>query len=553
MLIDGRRVSDHASIDCDICIIGAGPAGLTVAHELKDSGFKIVLVESGDFKSNAAAEALSEGDGDDTLLPLNLYRRRAVGGTSTIWGGRCIPYDSIDFEERDWVAHSGWPIGRGALEPFEAKAADYCEIGLPEFDARKAVPGGSGLMEGFHSADVTSNSFERFSPPTDFGRTWGRRLVSNDRVSILTGSTCVGLERDQSGRISSALIRSLSGGAFAIRAGRFVVACGGLETYRLLRISGGPEGLGAASGALGRYFMTHIEGTAAKLKVADERTRVEWGFPRSHDGVYGRGRLGIAPERQRADKTLNFMMRFHFANPVDPRHRDPVLSAMFLAKSFILPEYRRKITMVERTAAAGPKDMAFWARHAGNIVLGAPSLAAFLADWVPKRHFAYRRIPYVARPNRSGEYVVEFNAEQAPNPDSRVFLSETRDRFGVPKVAMDWRCTDQDLASIATNLRLVRDQLAASRVATLDIGPDGGVEELVRTHATPVGGHIIGLARMSRVAADGVVDADLRVHGDDNVRVVSSAVFPTSSHANPTFTLVTLAVRLAADLRRQGG
>lgn len=556
MLIDGNALPAGTRIACDVCIIGGGPAGIIVASELAGRGLDVVLLESGGTRPDAAAEALSDAvDSGNDYMPLNLYRRRILGGTSTIWGGRCVPYDPIDFEARDWVPHSGWPIGRSDLAPHEAKAAEYCEIGLPEFDADRALPGAGALIEGFDSPRTPTNSFERFSPPTNFGRKWHAQLVAAPDVRVIVNSTCVGLDRDADGRIAVARVRTLADGGFDVAAARFVVACGGLETFRLLRLSGGAEGLGNAGGALGRYFMTHIEGTIAKVRVRDPRRRVEWGFPRSRDGIYGRRRIGIAAEEQRRARTLNFIMRFLFANPVDPRHGDPVLSAMFLAKSFILPEYRRKVTMVERTAAASiPQGTRFWWGHLRNLVVGSPRLAAFLGGWVVRRHMRYRRIPYVALPSRNGDYVIEFNGEQLPNPESRVYLADNdRDRFGMPKIGVEWRSSPQDFASIAANLRLVRDELAASGAATLEIGPDDELDALVAANAVPVGGHLIGMARMSASEADGVVDADLRVHRDPNVRVIGAAVFPTSSHANPTFTVATLAIRLAADLLRETG
>jgi choline dehydrogenase-like flavoprotein len=553
MLVDGRSISPSTELTADLCIIGAGPAGVTLAHELIDSGIDVVLVESGDVVASKEADALSDGaDTGDKYASLSMYRRRILGGASVIWGGRCIPYDAIDFEKRDFVPNSGWPIGHAELAAYHKRAADYCEIGEPEFDTRQALGDGSALIEGFSSPRVLTTSFERFSPPTNFGRTWGPALKRAGNVRVVTNATCTELAGAAGeSRIGVARFATLADTRFSIRAKRYVVACGGIETYRLLAASRGmhQSGLGNSGGALGRYFMSHAEGLAGDLTLKDPRTPIDWGFPRSRDGIYGRRRITVAEDVQRRLGLMNFVMRVHHASPADPRHGHAVLSAMFLAKAFILPEYRRKIGMVERTTAANmQKGAAFWTAHFANILRGAPSLAAFMADWTVRRYLVYRRIPYVALPSRHGVYPMEFYSEQEPDPANRVFLTGAMDRFGIPLAGVHWALTDRDVASMAANIRLVRDELEESGLATLAFD-DASLEARLRENAIPVGGHFLGVARMSADAATGVVDGNLRIHDVENAYVLGGAVLPTASQANPTFEIVSLAVRLADHLK----
>jgi hypothetical protein len=536
----------------DVCIIGSGPAGLSLAHELIGSGYEVLVLESGGDNFDVDADALNAGEPSDSrFAALGLYRRRIVGGASVIWGGRCVPYDPIDLEARPERGGFGWPFGIETLEAYYDRAAAYCEIGAPEFDARHALPPAGPFIEGLKSEVLRTTSFERFSPPTNFGRLWGRAIRRSTNVKIETDATCTSLVFGVDGKtVERARVARRQGADFEVVAGTFVVACGGIETYRLLAVSTGvkpsdPE----PPGALGRYFMSHIEGSIAQLRLLDPKTRIEWGFPRSRDGVDGRRRITIAPEVQRRAGLLNFVMRLHHPAPVDPRHGNAILSAMLLAKSFILPEYRRKITMLERSSAAAmPQGLAFWAAHLRNIVLGAPSLLAFLCDWTVRRYLVYRRIPYVALKSAKGVYPIDFHAEQTPNPACRLRLIESVDRFGTPLAAVDWRMNDADIASIAANFRTARDAFATTGVAVLDFD-DEALEDRIRQDAVPVGGHHLGMARMSDDPEHGVVDANLRMHGVDNAYVVGGAVLPTSGHANPTFTIVALAVRLADHLK----
>ena len=550
-MIDCRTLPDGEALQADICIIGAGPAGITLAHELIDSGLSVILAESGGPKKDAQADALSGGDTtSEVYAPLTQYRRRILGGTSTIWGGRCVPYDAIDFEERPQLPMPGWPIPYDALQPYYARATTYSEAGEPEYDATQALPDAGPFIEGFSSTSISTDSYERFSRPTNFWTCYGARLERAGNLRVLTYATCTHLV-EQDGRVAQAQFATLAGNRFSIAARTFVVAAGGLETYRLLAISDASSkgGLGNSTGMLGRCLMSHIEGSFATLRLDPATRAIDWGFPVSRDGVYGRRRMQVREAFQRDLQLLNMIVRLHHASPIDPRHGSAILSTMFLAKHFILAEYRRKITMVEReTAASMPKGLAFWARHLRNLVVGAPELATFIAGWIVKRHLQPRAIPYVALHSRQGTYPLDINAEQVPNPESRIMLGDALDRFGSPFVRLDWKMTEQDVRSIASSLRLIRDAIGSSGVGTVDFD-DATLEARIRTDAVPIGGHHIGVARMSAEPQHGVVDPTLRVHDLDNLYLASGAALPTSSHANPTLTILALTLRLADQLK----
>jgi choline dehydrogenase-like flavoprotein len=221
---------------------------------------------------------------------------------------------------------------------------------------------------------------------------------------------------------------------------------------------------------------------------------------------------------------------------------------MFLAKRFIIPEFRRKLSMVEHAAAGELKqDGRFWMRHGANVVAGAPAVAGFLFNWGTQHTLAYRKLPYVALRSRAGVYPLDFNGEQAPNLDSRVSLSDQVDAFGVPRLKIDWRMNDLDARTLAATLRDLRDAFARSGCGVVEFD-DAALDEQARS-ALPVGGHHIGTARMAADPSQGVVDADCKVHHLANLHIGGCATFPTSSHANPTLTIVAMALRLAEHLK----
>jgi choline dehydrogenase-like flavoprotein len=242
------------------------------------------------------------------------------------------------------------------------------------------------------------------------------------------------------------------------------------------------------------------------------------------------------------------IFRLHHANPMDPQHGDPVLSLMYIAKRFVLPEYRRKITTVELEALDRlPKGGALAARHVLNIARNPWPLIRFLGSWAYRRHARYRRIPYVALHSKSGAYPLDYNAEQTPLYDSRLSLTHDKDRFGTPKLRIDWRVCPEDVASIAATYRQMRNILAGTNVAAV-IYDDDTLNERVK-EAIAVGGHHIGTARMSDDPKRGVVNTQCRTHDVENLYMAGSAVFPTSGSANPTLTIVALAIRIADQLK----
>jgi choline dehydrogenase-like flavoprotein len=242
------------------------------------------------------------------------------------------------------------------------------------------------------------------------------------------------------------------------------------------------------------------------------------------------------------------IFRLHHANPMDPQHGDPVLSLMYIAKRFILPEYRRKITAVELESLDRlPKGSALLVQHVSNIARNPSRLIGFLSSWLYRRHVCYRRIPYVALHSKHGAYPLDYNAEQTPLYDSRISLAHDKDRFGVPKLRIDWRVCPEDMASIAASYRQMHNILAGTNVAAV-IYNDDTLNERVK-EAVAIGGHHIGTARMSDDPKRGVVNPQCRTHDVENLYLAGSAVFPTSGSANPTLTIVALAIRIADRLR----
>src|ERR1700730_8692345 len=527
MITDSRSIPASAELKCDLCIVGAGAAGITLALQFVESKLRVIVLESGGEKLEAEQQALNDGEVVDGVHPpAHLYRQRRLGGSTGIWGGRCVPLDEQDFRERRHVPLSGWPFDRSALEPFYERAQSLLEVGEFNYSASTALPG--EFVNGFCDFDMLTETVERFSPPTNFWKRYRAELAKSAAVIVVKHATCLRLSGGQA--ITGLECAGRGDMRFRVHARFVVLAVGGLEIVRVLAHSG----YGNHSGMLGRTYMCHIEAELGQLRLSPPNRDVQFGFERTNDGIYCRRRFTLRAEKQDALGTLNAAIRLHHANVVDASHRHPVLSGMYLAKKVIIPEYARKFTVLELEAMRRSRnDAGLWLGHVRNVTVGAPGLASFALDWVFRRYLTYRRIPYVALPSAAGTYPLDFNGEQAPNPESRVSLARETDRYGVPRLKIDWRPSELDWLTLSRTLRELRRSLEGCGCGTVE-HDEQRLDQDARASTTPMGGHHIGTARMSESPSAGVVNADGRMHDVDNLYVAGCATFPTSGQANPT-------------------
>lgn len=531
----------------DICIVGAGAAGITLGLQLIDSGYDVLLLEAGGRRDDAATQALYAGQVQDAARhpPLDRYRVRRYGGSTTLWGGRCVPFDPIDFEPRAHVPDSGWPIGFEDVAAYYPQANALCEAGRFAYSAAAAFARpGSPLIAGFRSRDFDTDALERFSRPTDFGTRYAPRLQAARNVRVLLHANVTALEVGDSGtQVCSVQVRTLTGKHMRVRARCFVVATGGLEVARLLLASRDrhPAGIGNAHDVVGRYYMSHLAGTIGTLVVDGPVSAVSHGYRRDADGIYCRRRFALSAHSQRRLGTGNFIARLHHPRITDPAHRCGPLSLLYLARPFIPYEYAKRLHGDARV------DARTWLAHLRNLAADLPGTTAFGWHLFTRRRLASRKFPSIIVHPKANRFSVDFHAEQLPNRESRVSLCGTRDALGMPQLLVDWRHAPGDVHTVRTALAVLARDLRESGVGRLDYDPATVEAEMLRYGA--YGGHHIGTARMGTDPRRSVVDGDGRVHGMENLYVAGAAVFPTSSQANPTLTIVALALRLADHLQ----
>jgi choline dehydrogenase-like flavoprotein len=554
MIVLLDELEGQTALDATICIIGAGAAGITLACEFDCSGFKVLLLEAGGIRLDAAASnELYRGTANAPHPNPSEFRRVVFGGTTGIWGGRCVPFDPIDFEKRDYVADSGWPISYDEIAQYYPRAMAYCDAGAFDFSVTNSLCTGANAtptrgvplatIPGLNDDSVIlADRIERYSLPTDFGKRYRAQIARSANVTVLLSARCVSLHRQPGEeRIESVSIADSAGKRRKVRSQVFILAVGGIEAVRLLMLSdpAGP-GLGNHADRLGRFYGCHFENTLGRLVV--DRGYPAFDFEKTVDGVYCRRKLQFSAEAQRRHRLLNTAFRLHFPSYSDAAHGSPALSAIYLAKSSLIREHRTILQHGSEPAVQSPASA-----HLRNIALGLPTLGRFALQWLFQRHLAARKLPYTLVKNRDGSFPLEFNSEQTPQASSRITLTNELDRDGLKRVHVEWRLCNEDAQAAQRAFLLLRDVLRQHSWCRLEFNEDNLLPSISRS--VPLGGHHMGTARMAIAPRDGVVDSNCAVFELPNLFVASSAVFRTNSHANPTLTIVALALRLAKYLK----
>lgn len=559
MIISGSRVPEAAQLRARLAVIGAGPAGLVSALEATRRGVDVIVIETGNTKQNPDYQMLSAAHLQDpgAHAPVELAVSRQIGGTSSIWGGRCVPYDPVDFMKRENTPDSVWPVDYEDVRRYFEPACEWFQCGRAIFDVHQLDHLPSQMIRGLTEGDVLTSSLERWSLPTDFGRVYAQQLHDTDALTVITDATCTRIRLDdERARVTTVDCKTVSGRSFTVAADDVIVAAGGLESTRLLMCSVGPDGtiIGDHSGQLGHWYMAHLEGVIADLVLTPEAENPIYWYEKDIDGSYIRRRFTFTTDCQTEHNLPNISA--WIANPelADASHKSAPLSFTYLALisplGFLLAPPAQRLSLTGTKIPGTPYGMAtrssVWA-HIRNIIRHPVETLWFAYEFGAKRMFARGRKPpgfFVSSPNN--RYPLQYHAEHLPHFDSCVRLSQDTDELGMPRLDIDIRFTEQDIDGVLAAHELLDQHLRASAVGRLEYH-DNDLAAAVRAR-TGGGFHQVGTTRMSTDPACGVVDENLAVHGVPNLHVVSSSVFVTSGQANSTFMIVVFALRLIEHL-----
>lgn len=506
MIIEGTSIDVDEVVEADLCIVGAGPAGLALAREFIGTEHRVYILETGNDRIDDRARSLADGDVvGHPYFELSESRGFAVGGSSHLWDEwmRARRLDAIDFRTRPWVPDSGWPIGPGELAPFYDRAEPL--LGLSPAD----LP----IPESLETESLRAPLF-RYSNTFDFEE-MRREIEASANVCLIVNSTVIDLIPDPStANLDRAVATSGLPHQYSISSRVFVLAGGGIETPRLLLAARDGRGIANSSGLVGRYFMEHPTMRSGVVVPGDLDD-----FPAGHFEFRSSGSSRVKGALAPSDGAME---QFSMLNcMVLLAEVDNVMSS----------EGVRSVAVVKAALQRSNDSGESAVGHLLNAVTRPRDLWRFGAKGRLYRPESRLRL--------------SVTVEQAPDPSSRVLLGDKRDEFGVPVPVLDWRLGELERHTIRCVQESVGDLF--HRRGWGHIETKLGEERPPRAFRGEW--HHLGTTRMSSSSKRGVVDETGRAHDLPNLYIAGGSTFPTVGYANPTLTVVALSLRLADELR----
>ena len=506
MLIDGRSVAAGAELKAGVCVVGTGMGAVSVGRVLVEAGVDVLFLEAGPLTAGRRQPAALEIEEIGMSFRLPTSRGLEVGGGTAFWHGVCAPLDEIDFQRREWVPHSGWPITKSELEEPYRKAWDFLCGG----DRRELSDVQAGLDQLPAAADILRDKVYQFRSPPLRGKDKVLAWTEQGRARCVTHAVALQLVGDGTGTTRH-LIAGSGGRTFTVQAQVFIVAAGALETPRLLLNSmAKPESrMGPACWWLGRNLIDH---PAAYVSQVQFRKPVPGHLFSGFD-------IGA---------NVSALPGFVFETEIQERH------GLLNHTLFLRPgRSGKKVPNRALMSFLGVRGMRD---------LRPAHLAALLTDPYIRWRVAHQRLRLNAM-TRHGDLF--FMTEQAPNPESRVDLSESkRDAYGYPVARVNWQLSQDDIERFEKALGLVMD----SYWRHPDVESVRGDQISDWIDSVCSAAHHLGTARMAHSPAEGVVDANLKVFGADNLWVCDGSVFSTAGSVNPSLTICALGHRLGSHL-----
>ncbi len=506
--IDTRQLESGAVIDADLCIIGGGAAGITIAREFIGTDKKVVVLETGGLNHEQDIQALANIENVGRHYDYDKCRLRYFGGTTNHWGGHCVRMEAIDFTERSWIPDSGWPFGLNHLNPFYDRAHDVIEIGGTGFDAEPVAAELGYKLFPFTGGRIKT-TLSRYNRQR-FGIRFAKDLDEAPNIFVYLYATVTNIDLDADGlRASHLTVKTLAGNEVTVNAPQFVLATGGIENARLLLDSNDkrPEGLGNSQGLVGRYFMEHISYPNGFIQ------------PQAMEKAYGL----YTDEREYEDGD-RLRIRCHIA------------LTQRLTQELQIPKFRSEIGLTSDLYESF-QDLRHLRFTSDDVMKAVTNPVTF-----------WNAAVFKERPTIDSFQLMNY-FEQVPNRDSTVTLSEEKNALGQRYARLDWRLSELDRKCVREAHKIIAHEVGQSGFGRYNNQlPD---DEDVILEGARGGYHHMATTRMSDDPSRGVVDRNCRLHDVPNIHVAGSSVFPTAGWPNPTLTIVALALRLSDHLKME--
>lgn len=552
MLIDARLLPADQVVETDICIVGTGAAGLSLARELMGQNFQVTLLESGGLeKTDAALESLAEVQTEGNFVQvLASTRHRRFGGNSSYWeinlptgqvGLRHRPFDEVDFEQRDWIPYSGWPFDRNHLLPYYERA--QAAFGLKQFAYE-----GTDWEDAEHPClpfvgDAITTRIFQFSPGNVFFEKYRETVCSASNITTYLHATVAELETDESaGTVKRARVACRNGKQFWVKARLFILAVGGIESAQLLLLSNQTQqqGLGNAYDLVGRFFVDHPLVYGGLFIPNDPQIFNRTGLYdlRQVNGASIMGALGLTDAVMRREQLVNISFNLFprpkraFGSPAVSSLKQ-LLTLRAFKSGKALHHLQSALSGMDEIA-----DMIYTKATRQPLPLWCNFSTGGWSEQQKRREKVYQM------------FEVLHQTEQLPNPNNRVMLSEQRDLLGRRRVRMETTWRTADIEGVKRAQAVLAREIARSGLGRFEIARREDDLPALGSHGTA---HHMGTTRMHVSPKQGVVDPNCKLHSVSNLFIASGAVFPTGGYANPTLTIVAMSIRLADHVKKLMG
>jgi choline dehydrogenase-like flavoprotein len=520
MILDFSEFDHGAGVATDVCIVGCGAAGITLAQEFIGTRFTVLVLEAGGLEAEVETQKLYDSEVVGLAhTGVHEGRARTFGGTTTLWGGQALRFEAFDLQKRDWVPYSGWPISLEELEPYYNRAERVLQL-KPRVPYRTLCAEFRVAPPAF-DPDQLYVECTQWSPRPNFGTAYRQELkrAANIRVLLHANVTSI-VTNDSATTVEKIEFRTLDGKEGTAKARVYAICCGGIETARLLLASdrAEPYGLGNKIDLVGRFFQEHIHIQFGEL-LTDKRKYLQSCFE-----SYYKNRLKYFP-------VITLSQRVQTEKQLLSVHG----TAMFGdAPDSAIVALKQLFTILMRGTKPRTGELRRFLRN---------SLASPSDLWrLGYRFYIQKR----SGTSRNGPVYIGAQAENAPNPDSRITLSDALDCLGMRKVKLDWRVGELERRTLREYIGTVAEEFKRLALGSFDLSQVAFLDDLLAwSRMVHDSAHHMGTTRMHDSPGLGVVDRDCRMHGVDNLFIGSSSVFPTGARSNPTLTILALCLRMA--------
>jgi choline dehydrogenase-like flavoprotein len=515
MIINSEHLESNTEMLADICIVGAGIAGITLAREFIQTGLKVIMIESGGIEPNEDIQSMNDGKIDGLpYYPLDKARISAFGGSSHAWHMdhdleregivRLRGMDEIDFEKKDWVAYSGWPFRKAELDPYYERAHNLFKLGPYRYDADFWSDPDSSPEIPFRNGNLSTTIFQ-FARKDLFLQDYRRDLKNAANISVVLNATALNIGLNETAtQTESIMASSWNGKKFMVKASRFILAQGGLETPRLLLLSRDRmrSGVGNQNDLVGRFFMEHPHLWSGIFYPSDKSIfqRMRLYTIHRRGGLPLMGKICLSAKKMKEAKILNSTVSLHYR---------PVTALVKPEQSF-----RNLVNAIRNGKISGvfKNDIRNLTHNPGIVTYAA----------LRKITRGNRDKWYGPRSKYHG-FLLNMMSEQSPDPESRVSLDTEKNRFGQNKIKLSWKLNTDDIRSMRRFQEIMDRELRDQSLGRLDISlKDDSIPESIHG-----GYHHMGTTRMNTDPRYGVVNENGRVHGIANLYIAGSSVFPT--------------------------